>query len=251
MYPGDTECMTNQRFTYRKGSGHLVVDVYLTARDTFLGSLARTRRGYNLIDANGNDLGESAISRDTAAGALYAAACDAERERMRPAWMPSAEQKQRADDAHEAIVAERKAIHERALQLVAENGATLTEATEQARYEADHNLLGSSLKQSAFAYEATVTDNHGNSYTARALKPGDAYGNGATWGSVFYQRGRLGITIDGLPSTYYAATIADDDHELPLAIDFDAGWFLTPESTARFVQLAKDAMSTAGARGLS
>lgn len=72
--------MTNQRFTFRKTTDHLTVDVYLRFNDTYLGTLQRSRHGYHLTDAAGTYRGESAISRDTAAGALYAYACDAERE---------------------------------------------------------------------------------------------------------------------------------------------------------------------------
>jgi hypothetical protein len=76
--------MTNSRFTYRTTGQPGIVDVYLRATDTYLGALALGRGTYHLHDAEGNYLGESAISRDTAAGSLYAAACDAERRRLTP-----------------------------------------------------------------------------------------------------------------------------------------------------------------------
>lgn len=74
--------MTNQRFTFRKTSDRLTVDVYLCFNDTYLGQLQRGRGTYHLTDATGSYRGESAISRDTAAGALYAYACEAERARL-------------------------------------------------------------------------------------------------------------------------------------------------------------------------
>lgn len=92
----------------------------------------------------------------------------------------------------------------------------------------------------------TVHDNHGSAYTARILQPGDAYGNGAIWGDASYHdEGRLGITIDGTPSTFYADGFVGkaEGHRVgaALAIDLGANWFLTEESTLRFYQLADSA----------
>lgn len=95
----------------------------------------------------------------------------------------------------------------------------------------------------------TVRDNTGRGYTARALKPGDTYGNGAVWGEAFYQRDRLGVTVDGAPGTWYAATIAEGGELVWL--DFGQGWHLTADSSAELVQLARAALATAGARGLA
>lgn len=98
----------------------------------------------------------------------------------------------------------------------------------------------------------TVTDNHGTKYVARYLLPGDTYGNGAVWGEVFYQQGRIGITIDGLPCTYFADQFADKAEGRriggQLAIDYGQGWTLTEESTLAFFQLADKALTLAGLR---
>lgn len=140
---------------------------------------------------------------------------------------------------------------------LAAQGSTITCGCDacEARDELTLVRIGSSAEAHSRPFGAIeVEDNHGHRYTARALKPGDAYGNGGTWGSVFYQEGRLGVTIDGLPSTYFADSIArlgDRPFPGPLAIDSGQGWLLTEESTAAFVRLARDAMATAGARGLS
>lgn len=92
----------------------------------------------------------------------------------------------------------------------------------------------------------TVTDNTGRSYTARILQPGDTYGNGAVWGAATYHdEGRLGITIDGTPATYYADGFAGKAEGQriggKLAIDLGAEWYLTEESTLAFYQLADSA----------
>lgn len=93
----------------------------------------------------------------------------------------------------------------------------------------------------------TVTDNTGRRYSARVLLPGSPYGNSGIWGGVFYQEGRIGITIDGTPATYNAdgiARLGERPFGGALAIDSGADWKLTEESTERFCKLAQLAITT-------
>lgn len=94
----------------------------------------------------------------------------------------------------------------------------------------------------------TVHDNHGHSYQARILQPGDTYGNGGIWGAASYHdEGRLGITIDGTPATYYADGFVGKAEGKriggQLAIDHGQNWLLTEESTLAFYQLADAAFA--------
>jgi len=69
-----------------------------------------------------------------------------------------------------------------------------------------------------------VTDNHGYVYTARILRRGDSYGNGAVWTDD-----KLGVTIDGnAPGTWYAETIAEGDDGYGISLDFGQDWNLLP-----------------------
>lgn len=200
-----TNSETPSRFTFENTGSSLQVRDALHPGQ-FVKAFKRSQRAaaQAWCDEHNAALGDVACGCD----ACEALTPETVERKARPAWMPSAEQKQRANDAHEATLARRSA-------------------------------------------QITVTDNHGQSYAARALLPGMPYGNGGTWGDVFYQRNRLGVTIDGTPGTYYASPLCDSDGERPLALDFGAGWFLTLESTKAFVDLARRAMLTAGVRGLS